>query len=68
MLLLEYILGQACMGPSDDPKAEYRKNTVIRWTTGLAGSLPPQYQVYIRWPLQYCAVMARQDARSLLNP
>ncbi|KAJ6437397.1 glycosyl hydrolases family [Purpureocillium lavendulum] len=48
MLLLEYILGQACMGPSHDPKAVYRKNTVIRWTNSLAGSLPPNYRI-ITW-------------------
>ncbi|UNI24896.1 hypothetical protein JDV02_010615 [Purpureocillium takamizusanense] len=68
MLLLEYILGQACMGPSEDPKAEFRKLTVMRWTTGLASSLPPRYHAYMRWPLHYCDIMARQDARSLLNP
>ncbi|KND94785.1 Sterol uptake control protein 2 [Tolypocladium ophioglossoides CBS 100239] len=68
MFLLDYILGQFCIAPSDEPPCPGRKNVIVSWTKNMAKTLPRDCQEYIQWPLHYCEVLSRQDARYLLSP
>lgn len=68
MFLLDYVLGRFCIAPSDEPPCPGRKNVIISWTRNMADALPRDFKKYIQWPLQYCEVLARQDARYLLSP
>nr|UWK20105.1 hypothetical protein TDECI_g2 [Trichoderma decipiens] len=68
MFLLDYVLGNACLSKSDEPTFPGRKSIIIAWTRDLAQRLPSSYQQYIEWPLQYCEVLDKRDARYLLSP
>jgi hypothetical protein len=68
MFLLDYVLGNACLAKSEEPKYPGRKSVVIKWTKDLAQRLPPSYQIYSEWSLKYCEILANQDARYLLSP
>lgn len=68
MFLLDYLLGRFCISLSDEPKCPGRKNVIIGWTRDMARTLPAKYHQYIEWPLQYCHVLSRCDARYLLSP
>jgi hypothetical protein len=68
MFLLDYVLGNACLSKSDEPEYPGRKSVIINWTKDLAQSLPPLYQKYTEWPLEYCKILADRDARYLLSP
>ncbi|KAL7952057.1 hypothetical protein V8C42DRAFT_306032 [Trichoderma barbatum] len=68
MFLLDYVLGNACLSKSDEPEYPGRKAVIINWTKDLAQRLPPSYQEYTVWPLEYCKVLAERDARYLLSP
>nr|UWK20139.1 Zn2Cys6 transcriptional regulator [Trichoderma deliquescens] len=68
MFLLDYVLGNACLAKSEEPEYPGRKAVIINWTKDLARRLPASYQPYTEWPLQYCEVLAKRDARYLLSP
>ncbi|KAL7784081.1 hypothetical protein V8C37DRAFT_396420 [Trichoderma ceciliae] len=68
MFLLDYVLGNVCLSKSDEPKYPGRKAVIINWTQDLARKLPPSYQKYTEWPLEYCEILAKRDARYLLSP
>nr|UWK21981.1 hypothecical protein [Trichoderma margaretense] len=63
MFLLDYVLGNACLSKSDEPEYPGRKSVIINWTRDLARKLPPSYQQYTEWPLEYCLILAKGDAR-----
>ncbi|PNY29062.1 Sterol uptake control protein 2 [Tolypocladium capitatum] len=68
MFLLDYMLGRFCIAPADEPPCPGRKKVIISWTKNMAKALPRDFQKYLQWPLQYCEVLALQDARYLLSP
>lgn len=67
--LLEYLLGPFCIGPGEEPKGQGRKFVIISWVRNLAQRLPPAYEEYIQWPLEYCETLSSEkNSRYLLSP
>ena len=68
MFLLDYMLGQFCLAPEDEPKCPGRKEIILVWTADVIRKLPIEYQQHTVWLKEYCGVLARMDARYLLSP
>lgn len=68
MFLLEYLLGQFCLKPSDAPKLQGRKQIILRWTQDIAQNVASGLKECMQWPLGFCETLMRWDSRYLLSP
>jgi hypothetical protein len=48
---IEHILGEFALAKVMNSFA-FRRKIISHWVAGIAKTLPPSHQVYIKWPLQ----------------
>ncbi|VUC26139.1 unnamed protein product [Clonostachys rosea] len=66
--LVEYVLGQVCIAPTEAPSTPSRKNVIIAWTRQVAAALPAEMKNYADWPLDFASQLETLDSRYLWSP
>ncbi|CAI6087828.1 unnamed protein product [Clonostachys chloroleuca] len=66
--LVEYVLGQVCIAPTEAPSTPGRKNVIIAWTRQVAAALPTEMKSYVDWPLEFANLLETLDSRYLWSP
>ncbi|KAK7222143.1 hypothetical protein V2G26_010146 [Clonostachys chloroleuca] len=66
--LVEYVLGQVCIAPTEAPSTPGRKNVIIAWTRQVAAALPTEMKSYMDWPLEFANLLETLDSRYLWSP
>ncbi|CAH0058495.1 unnamed protein product [Clonostachys solani] len=66
--LVEYVLGQVCIAPTEAPSTPGRKNVIIAWTRQVAATLPTDLKHYAEWPLEFADLLETLDSRYLWSP